>query len=152
LYHLILEDNIDKALIARKEGGVFELLRKTASANGKGASGRSHGIVYDLESYLSNKIASRSCGENDLLLVREVANYALLLTDFNRLPDAVSWYETADNILKKLPASNEGGDLVAIRSQIYAGLAVCYERLKDNRRAAAYRRKAERLACISTAN
>ena len=152
MHHFILEDNLNKALIGRKEGGIFELLRKKAASNGKGASGRSHAIVYDLESYLSNKIASRGSGENDLLLAREVANYALLLTDFNRLPDAVAWYETADNMMEKLPSRNECEDLLAIRTQIYASLAVCYERLNDKRRAAAYRRKAERLACISTAN
>ncbi len=152
MHNLILhDDNLNKALIGQKEGGVFELLRKTAAANGKGASGRNHAIVYDLELYLSNKIASHDGEENELLLAKEAANYALLLTDFNRLPDAVSWYETADNMVEKLPSRNEGG-LIAIRSQIYAGLAVCYDRLKDKRRAAAYRRKAERLGCISTAN
>jgi hypothetical protein len=146
------DDNLNKALHGRKEGGVFELLRKTAAANGKGVSGRNHAIVYDLELYLSNKIASRAGEESVLPLAKEAANYALLLTDFNRLPDAVSWYETASNIVEQLPSRNEKGGLVAIRTQIYSGLADCYERLKDKRRAAAYRRKAERLGCISTPN
>ena len=142
------EEDIKRALVSSVDGGIFEQLAEKITATTETASTRPHMIVYDLESYLRDKMTDRDGREGDLKLIEEIANYAYLLERLKRLPDAVSWYETAVQVLDDLETRTNSG--ASMRAKIYEGIAFCYKHLDEHLKAAHYRRKAER--CVATAS
>lgn len=139
-----LLSDIERALVDNEKGGYFRQFKETVLLCEEDCADDIPRLVFQLEEYLSNKLALGNGSRNKQLFI-ECANYAQLLSNLKRVVDAISWYEKCDEILQKLNGNNPQEEIRQMKEVIYRGMAECYSLLDEKGKASHYRNKLKRI-------